>query len=232
MKIDASKALGAYAAVATCAAFWFALGGAAPSPHRFTEIDVERINVREPDGTLRMVIGSGRRIPFGWVDGKAIPHPNRREAGIIFLNDEGTENGGLVFDGRMKDGRPTNGGSLTFDRWHQDQTIQFYSEEDGPDRTAGLRINDRPDGPMDFSRMQAVAAMPPGPARDAAIARANFGGVQRAYLGRGVDAASELVLRDGAGRKRLVLRVEKDGAASIRFLDEAGRPVRTERAAG
>jgi hypothetical protein len=154
------------------------------------------------------------------------PHPNRREAGVIFLNDEGTENGGLVFDGGLKDGRPTNGGSLTFDRWHQDQTIQMTSLEDGARRHAGFVVNDRPDAPMRFDAIVRAGALPPGAARDRAYRAAGVGGVQRAYLGSREDRSAELALRDAAGRPRLVLRVAADGAASVTFLDAEGQTVR------
>jgi hypothetical protein len=43
---------------------------------------------------------------------------------------------------------------------------------------------------------------------------------QRVFLGRNVDKASTLILRDGSGRKRLVLSVSDAGAATIQFMDE------------
>lgn len=230
MTIDPSKAIGAYAAVATLAAAWLALGGAAgpgaEAPTRFKVIDVERINVREPDGTLRMTIAGQGRMPGAIVEGREYPHPNRQDAGMIFYNDEGTENGGLVFDGRLVDGKPTNAGSLTFDRWRQDQTIQMTSTEDGPERMAALIVSDRPDGPMDFTAIDTVRAMPKGAARDAAIASANFGGARRVYLGRTPAGVSQLALSDGAGRPRVRISVDAKGAGQIAFLDQAGTVTR------
>ncbi len=229
MRLDPSRAIGAYAAVATLAVAWLALGGVAPDPGRFKTIDVERINIREPDGTLRLAIASHARMP-GIVIGKTeYPHPNRPDAGMIFYNNEGAENGGLVFDGGLKDGKPTNGGSLTFDRWHQDQTIQLTSTEDGARRQAALIVNDRPDGPMDFAAAAAIVAMPEGPTRDAAARAGNFVAKQRAYLGRQRDGASALVLRDAAGRPRLRLQVAADGTSGIDFLDADGRVTRQVR---
>lgn len=69
--------------------------------------------------------------------------------------------------------------------------------------------------------------MPDGPAKEAAFQAAHMGGTQRAFLGRGVDKASQLVLRDEHGKKRLVLRVTAGGDPSIEFLDAAGKVVRT-----
>ena len=228
MRLSATNAIGAYAAVMTLAVLWLLLGATAPSDaSRFREIDVERINIREPDGTLRLAISNHARIPGIIVAGREYPHPGRSEAGMIFYNDEGTENGGLVFDGGLKNGRATNGGSLTFDRWRQDQTIQMSSDENGDDRQASLRINDRPDRPLDLAHAQALRAMPDGPAKTAAYKAAGFEVAQRVYLGRSPDRSSQLVLRDAQGRGRLILRVEPDGAAKIEFRDAAGKPTRT-----
>src|SRR5688500_19275183 len=56
----------------------------------FTEIDVERINVIEKDGTLKMVISNQKRQHPGMMDGKMLPE-RQREAGMIFFNTEGDE---------------------------------------------------------------------------------------------------------------------------------------------
>jgi hypothetical protein len=227
MKIDASKALGAYAAATTCALAWMALVGA-NAPAKFQEIDVERINVREPDGTLRMVIANRVRTPGVIVEGKEHKHLSRTQAGMLFYNDEGTENGGLMFEGGMKDGKPTNVGHLSFDRWRQDQTLFLQSVEDGPRKRAGIVVQDRPDVPMDMAGISRAMAMSEGAERDAAFRAAGVEQSTRAFLGRDFDDSSQLALRDGAGRKRLVLRVDKDGAATIQFLDASGKVVRTE----
>src|SRR6202166_1528966 len=68
----------------------------------FTELDVQRINVREPDGTLRMTISNSATAPGLIFKGKEHPFPNRQAAGILFFNDEGTETGGLLFGGAKK----------------------------------------------------------------------------------------------------------------------------------
>ncbi len=155
--------------------------------------------------------------------------PYRPQAGMLFFNDEGLENGGLIFNGGLVNGKPTNGGSLTFDRYHQDQTLQLLSVENGSERFAGLYVNDQPNPPAAFNLLPQIMAMPDGPAKQAAFESAHMGGTQRAFLGCGPDKASQLVLRDGQGRKRLVLRVTEGGDATIEFLDAAGKVVRTVR---
>jgi len=229
MRIDPSRAIGGYAAVMTLATAWLALAAVAPATTKFDTIDVQRINVREPDGTLRLAISNHALIPGLIYDGKEYPHPNRPEAGMIFYNDQGDENGGLVFDGGLKDGKPTNGGSFTFDRWHQDQTLQLISSEDGKDRRVGLAINDRPDQPMDVEAGLRLRTMKQGPDRDALAAKAGFDNARRAWLGRSADGKVALVLSDPVGRPRLTLGVGKDGVPSVELRDAAGKVTRTLR---
>ncbi|TGX53199.1 hypothetical protein E5A73_10045 [Sphingomonas gei] len=223
MRIDASRALGAYAAVMTLTALWLGLSAVAEPAVSFGTIDVQRINVREPDGTLRMVISNHALIPGIIVGKKEYPHPNRPEAGMIFFNDEGIENGGLVFDGGIKDGKPTNGGSLTFDRYMQDQTLQLVSTENGKQRRVGLVITDRPDRPLDVAAGFAIRDLPRAAARDAAVARAGGGRAQRAWLGRTEDDAVALILSDPQGRPRLTLGVGSNGQPSVELLDDSGK---------
>jgi hypothetical protein len=56
---------------------------------QFSEIDVQRINVREPDGTLRLVIANHARLPGVIVRGKELPPVDRSYVGLLFYNDEG-----------------------------------------------------------------------------------------------------------------------------------------------
>jgi len=229
MRIDPSRAIGGYAAVMTLATAWLALAAVAPAAAKFDTIDVQRINVREPDGTLRLAISNHALIPGLIYGGKEYPHPNRPEAGMIFYNDQGDENGGLVFDGGLKDGKPTNGGSFTFDRWHQDQTLQLISTEDGGERRAGLAINDRPDQPMDIEAGLRVRTMKPGPDRDALAVKAGFSNARRAWLGRSANGTVALVLSDPQGRPRLTMGVGADGEPSVEMRDAAGKVTRTLR---
>ena len=56
------------------------------------EITVERINVVDANGTLRMVISNKDRMHPGVMDGVTIDRP-RPVAGMIFFNDQGDEVG-------------------------------------------------------------------------------------------------------------------------------------------
>lgn len=230
MKFDAGRALMLYSGALTAAVIWLGLTAASPSikDARFDTIDVGRINVREPNGTLRMTIASSARAPGFIGDGKEYPRPDRRMAGVLFFNDEGTENGGLIFAGKEAGGKASSGGSLTFDRYHQDQVVQLFGFEEGEERSAGIKVNDQPEGRLDFPAVDRVRSLPESQ-QEAAYRAANVGGTQRLFAGRAVDKSSQVVLRDGQGRKRLVMRVAEDGAASIDFLDQAGKVQRTVR---
>ena len=226
MKIDPEKALLGYAGLTTAALAWFLLSGAAPTTTSLGEVDVQRINVREPDGTLRLVISDAARSPGYFVRGREYPHPGRRTAGMLFLNDEGTENGGLTFSGAAANGKPNTSGSLSFDRYGQDQIVQLVGEQDGDRLRAGIDVNDRPAQPFDLEAIKRAATLPPA-ARAAAYTAAGAVIRPRAFVGRDVDDSSQVALRDAVGRKRLIMRVTADGRASIDFLDDHGKIVRS-----
>lgn len=226
--MHANRLLAAYSAVLTGAAAVALLTGAAqpPGKARFTEIDVERINVREPDGTLRMSLSGRGRLGGVVVRGTEYDFP-RDQAGILFFNDEGSETGGLLFGGRDADGKPVSSGSLTFDRYEQDQVVQILEREDGPSRFAGLLVSDRPDGRPDFAAIRAAGELPTRAERAAAFKAANAGEAHRVVVGRETDDSAQVSLRDAQGRVRLVMRVEADGKAVIQFLDETGAVLRS-----
>jgi hypothetical protein len=89
-----------------------------------TTIRCERLELVEPDGTVRLVIANQTRFPqqlsmAGWT----VEHP-RPYTGMLFFNDDGEECGGLVWGGKAgpEDTWQQNG-LLSFDQFHQDQVI-------------------------------------------------------------------------------------------------------------
>ena len=201
-------------------------------PVRFGHIVAERIDIVEPDGTLRQALYSKARDPGAVVKGKSYRHPSRTQSGMLFYNDEGTEVGGLVFAGRRKaDGTPSSGGSLTFDAYEQDQIVQLVGVKEGDTHYSGVFVSDRPAEPIDFALMDRIAGET-DPAKRRALAKQMDGdpGAVRGFFGRATNGDSELALRDGEGRERLRIRVTQAGEAQIEFLDEEGDPVRTLRA--
>lgn len=225
--------LGVYAAVLTVAFGALVLMGAkAPAGDAdFDTINVHRINVREPDGTLRMVISDRSEFPGLIIKGKEYPHPRPR-AGMLFFNDEGTEQGGLVFSGKQTgDGKYSSGLSLTFDRYDQDQQLQLIGLDENGEYFAGLRVNDVPQRPVlqDMQEQNKLDAMPEAE-RKALLAKRekeDYYGAQRFYAGKSPSGNSVVLLRDANGRPRLGMQVTPDGKASIVFLDADGKVERT-----
>jgi len=199
---------------------------------KFTEIDVERINIVEPDGHLRMVISNRPRSIGPIYKGEPFGYPGGTRPGIIFFNDEGTENGGLTFTGRrLPDGTYRASSGFSFDQFNQDQILYFQYQDNNGQRRTGLTIADRAD--VDILELikerEAIMAMPDTAARAAALRRwsAPRNGVplmaQRLYLGRDPAKNAVVDLSDPEGRPRIRIRVDSLGTPSIEFLDATGR---------
>lgn len=179
------------------------LAGFTTSPaSTFDEINVQRINVREPDGTLRMVIADSAKLPGVIVKGQEQPKVDRPQAGMLFFNDEGSENGGLIFGGK-KDAHGDvvdSGGSLSFDRYNANQVVQLLGVDDKDNSMAGMAVSD---------------------------SRENGAGHRRLWAGRTADGSSSVSLMDAAGNPRIQLKVSPTGVAEIDFLDANGKFVKT-----
>jgi hypothetical protein len=196
---------------------------------KFGEINAERINIVDADGTLRLVISNKDRMHPGVIGGKVIQR-QRPVAGLLFFNDHGDEAGGLTVTGREQEGNRRASAGIMFDQFGQDQTIGFdYSETNGT-RAAAFKIWDRPDTPLSelVDQLNAANAIEDKAAREAAIARIRAAAprpAQRVFVGKSGDRVASVVLSDAQGRSRLALKVEPDGSASIEFLDDAGKVV-------
>ena len=200
-----TKFLVAYSTVVTTVLGAFALAGSAVAQgqnhiQQFDQIDVHRINLRERDGTLRMVLSNHERLPGVIVRGKENPRVDRPYAGMLFYDDEGTENGGLVFGGR----RDANGDivdagvALSFDRYGAtSQFVQLAGVQDSKNHIVGLTLSE---------------TEPTGNRR-------------RLVIGHDKEGIASVSLMDRSGRKRLVLQVTPDGTPSISLLDADGKIV-------
>jgi hypothetical protein len=222
--------LAIYSGVLTVAFAVVVLAGLAESrqKQKFDEIDVHRINVVEPDGTLRMVISNKAAFPGIIIKGKETPHPDRSTAGMLFFNDEATENGGLIFGGsKDKQGKVSSYGHLSFDQYEQDQVFSIDAGEENGQRTSELRVIDQPDHPIteEIAAAERIGRLPK--AQQAAAWEQYRGttphSASRIVLGRAEDKSVALRLKDVQGRDRLVIRVQPDGSPVVQFLDENGK---------
>jgi len=204
-----------------------AFRSAQPPPARnLGEISVERINVVDADGTLRMVISNKNRMHPGVMDGVTIDRP-RPVPGIIFFNDQGDEVGGVTFRGQESNGQRSADAGFTFDQLKQDQTVGLmYSEANGQ-RTAGLRVWDRADSHLSevIAKLNAANKIENADERQKAIAAVRAAappGPQRVFVGKERDRSATVSLADADGRPRLTLTVGADGKATIEVRGENG----------
>ena len=198
---------------------------------RFAELDVERINIVEPDGKLRMVLSNRPRSIGPIYKGKPFGYAGGSRPGIIFFNDEGTENGGLTFDGKTgPDGKCRASSGFSFDQFNQDQILYFQYNDDNGVRRTGFTIADRANADIYdmVAERDSIMKLPEGAVRNEALQRwaAPRNGVplmaQRIFVGRDPARNAIINLSDPNGKPRLRLKVDSLGAASLEFLDATG----------
>lgn len=224
---------GAAAMAGAIAAIVTLTGASSPARNaNFDEITVGRINIVEPDGTKRIILSNKAQFPGDFMQGKEGARPDRRSfAGMLFINDEGTENGGLIQKGSMDaDGKISSGLSLTFDRFRQDQTLQIINNDSAGHQMTGLKINDVPSyalTSMDDIKRFDEESRKLGEADQRAyrksLADAGRLSQNRIWLGNTGDKGAALQLKDAQGRIRMLLLVSASGQAEIRMLDEQGK---------
>jgi hypothetical protein len=214
-----------YTVASTSALFILALSAFRRSGERvqFDDLTVRSIHVVDSTGRVRLEIAG--------------TFPPRRNdlAGILFVNNDGGEAGGLVYRGRKQGGHVAAGGTLTMDQYNEDQVVSLQYNQDGAKKVVGLTFADRPDsiGPELGELYRVLDPMPESPRRDS-IAKALMAKVpldqraaRRVFVGRDSAKAAVVNLSDRAGRPRLRLMVDSLGNASILFLDAGGNVVRT-----
>ncbi len=189
-------------------------------------LTAHRINIVEPDGSLKLVISNAAQQHPGAVEGKEMS-PRRRSAGLIFFNDDGTECGGLGYEGNK------NAASfeLSTDQYRNDQIMQMQYDEDSiggvRSRSYGVRMWDRRDdlnlkyliGLTDsLAQVHDSIAV----AKAYAALRAKRPTVERLYLGKTRDKEVGLFIRDAAGRTRIRIGVDSLGQVIWEKLDTSG----------
>jgi hypothetical protein len=144
-----------YSGVLTIAFAATLLTGAASWRNQtFGTITVRRINVVEPDGTVRLTISNRADFPGAWRNKKEYPRPDRREAaGMLFMSEEGTELGGLIWGAsRMPDGTVQNHFHLSADQYEENQIMAFDAGQEGSDKFSRISIVDQGDFPVEEER--------------------------------------------------------------------------------
>lgn len=192
---------------------------------KFEEIDVERINIVEKDGSLKMVISNQERQHPGIANGKLIVRETARPPGMLFFNHVGDEMGGLVFG---ENGDSSHWGGLTFDKFGGDQTMGFrYLESNNGAYSSGLQMWQQPNIPGELmqEKIDSVRKIEDKEQRMAAWQRLREKGeltTDRLFLGKNRDDYTVLVMQDLTGKPRIQMYVTPEGEAKLEFLDDKG----------
>lgn len=192
-----------------------------PAPDR-THLQVERLDIVEPDGQVVMTLANTDRLPDPLIAGKTVG-TDRTGPGILFFDGKGWEVGGISY-GTADDG--SAGGHFSFDQFHNDQVVFMTYSDDGKEKQAGLHVVDRARQPT-LDKLLAEAARIeglPSAERQAAEQRLSSLAAERVFVGS-TDETAIVSLADRAGRERIRMTVDPAGEAGIEFLDERGEVV-------
>jgi hypothetical protein len=166
----------------------------------YDTLTVQRINVVDPDGKLRLVIANGAQMPGAIIHGKTYQRSINDVAGLVFLDVKGEETGGVV-TARVGNSDVTN---FIFDCTYQPtDCIKVVKQEsvDGTRLRAGFDIFDR---------------------RPYTGAVESSQGILRIALAD-ENQNAQLLISDPQGRPRIRIGVDKSGEPSIAMLSADGK---------
>jgi hypothetical protein len=222
-----------YSAIVTllfCGTAIYAVRHLAGGSQTIDVLNVHRINLREQDGTLRMVMANTDHFPGAIVKGVEYPHP-RDTAGMLFYDNEGTEDGGLIFGGEKGPhaAHPDSYVHLSFDQYMQDQALALDEGQEDGQKFSRININDVGDYPITdaIAAEGRISQLPKAQQAAAwgAFQKTHPGNVNRIRLGRLEDKSVVVQMKDPSGKTRIAMMVAADGTPSLAFLDENGKVV-------
>lgn len=199
-----------------------------PDLEKFKEIDVERINIKEKNGDLKLVISNNEMQDMGSVNGQKLPK-RERAAGLIFFNSDGDECGGLIYDGNSEEAVLV----LSVDKYQDDQVMQLQYMEDtkNDQRKYGLQLWEygAEDG---FSRrmelFEKYKSTEDQEEKKIIIKKLQDEGLlmqDRLFVGKKMTNEFGLFINDSNGKPRIKIYVDKNNNAKLEFLDEEGNVI-------
>lgn len=204
---------------------------------KFAEIDVERINIVEKDGTVKMIITNVARFPNGSdkINKRPTNEDRKKRSGMLFFNEDGIECGGFIYDGQKNANGHSSGLSLTYDQYDGDQVMQLitqdYLENNKRFVSSSLVFNDRPLKESQLKTGAIMKELEELGKKDPKAAEAKFkeyeaqglvGGVPRMMLGKSRSENNGLFLFDDKGMPKAMFYVDKQNNAKLDFFDEKG----------
>ncbi len=207
---------------------------------RFSEIDVERINIIEADGTVKMIITNVDKFPNGddKINERGTNITRKKRSGMLFFNEDGIEAGGFIYDGQKNEKGHSAGLSLTYDQYDGDQVMQLLTTDhkEGDKRmvSSSLVFNDRPANETQQKTSEIMQELEQLRAKDPAAARQKMqeyeaqgllGGAPRIMLGKTRSQNNGLFLFDDKGMPKAMFYVDKDNNAKLDFFDDKGNVI-------
>lgn len=207
---------------------------------RFTEIDVERINIVEKDGTVKMVITNVERFPNGTalINNRPTNADRKKRSGMLFFNEDGIEAGGFIYDGKRNKNGHSSGLSLTYDQYDGDQVMQLLTQDVGQgDKrfvSSTLAFNDRPSKESQLKTIEIMKELEELRKKDPKMMQEKYksyeaegilGGVPRVMLGKSRNHNNGLFLFDDKGNPKAMFYVDKENNAKLDFFDEKGNTI-------
>lgn len=199
---------------------------------QFTELNVEKLNIVDKNGKVKMTMFNRENIPPAIIDGKDILPGHRQNdpiSGIMFYNGRGDECGGLVYGSEVdEDGNISAGASLTFDQYEQDQVVQMsYSAENGKSHY-GFSIYDRPETPLPqiIKKQKDIEnSSLDDESKQKAYQDLYKGNAPRAFMGKGVNGDVSVKLMDSKGKDRIRMVIDENDVPRMEFLNDKGEVI-------
>lgn len=210
--------------------------------HKFNTIDVQRINIVEPDGTVKMIITNADQFPNGKdkVNNRMTNVTRKKRSGMLFYNEDGIECGGFIYDGQKKANGHSSGLSLTYDQYDGDQVMQLltqdYKEGDKRHVASSLVFNDRPAAESQQKTHEIMREIEQLGKTDKAAARKKLqeyeaqglvGGAPRVMLGKSRSQNNGLFLFDDKGMPRAMFYIDSQNNPKLEMFDDKGNVTHT-----
>lgn len=198
---------------------------------QFTSIDVEKLNIVEEDGTIKMSLFNSQNMPPVLLEGEDILPGHRQDdndSGIMFYNGDGFECGGLIFGSKkLENGQYESSLSLTFDQYQQDQVVQMFAVEQDGEQSYGFNFFDRPQETLKetIKKIAKIEKTKDRNERDELIEEIRAENPRRMFMGKKATGEIAIQMHDSVGNERIRIAIDKDDNPKIEFLNSEGEVI-------
>jgi hypothetical protein len=206
---------------------------------RFNLIEAQRVNILE-NGIIKAALSNSAGFnEFGRAQRGGVTF-----SGLMFYNEEGQEEGGLVYSGKGAPGGQDADVTLTMDQYRQDQNVYLHHEEHKDAQNLrvedGLSINARPDWSgvkEEYKIYGELDQLSPEQRDDLRLKSLQEGkissnrlffGVKRGIKGNAPYDDTGIFIKNKWGRTAIKLYVDNDNKPHFEVYDPLGKTVTYE----